>query len=315
MKIKLLKKTEWAGHEFEFAPGYTFTLDHACRDYDWLVVYDEMPCEEKLCCPWQHTILATQEPVSVKSYSQAYVRQFAHYLTNRPFEAERHPGWFFGQGYYLWYNGHSLEELKTLDFSKKDKLLSAVCSSKQMRHTKHHARLQLMRRLSERLEGFDWYGRGVRPIGKKYEALDSYRYHVAIENHIGAGHWSEKVADALLSECLPFYAGDPELGKVLPPDSFIPIPIDDPERAVEIIEKSVADGEYEKRRASVLEAKRLLFEKYNLHAQIIRLIETAEETDGRPRTRLFPRKALRWRSPSAALEDGWHHFLQYLEMV
>ena len=71
MKIKLLKKTEWAGHEFEFAPGYTFTLDHACRDYDWLVVYDEMPCEEKLCCPWQHTILATQEPVSVKSYSQA----------------------------------------------------------------------------------------------------------------------------------------------------------------------------------------------------------------------------------------------------
>ena len=39
---------------------YEFVYDPACRDYDWLVVFDELPvaCEE-LACPREHTILCT----------------------------------------------------------------------------------------------------------------------------------------------------------------------------------------------------------------------------------------------------------------
>lgn len=51
---------------------YVFTLDAACDDYDWLVVYDEMSRQkigtlkggyEPLRCPKEHTILCTWEPI------------------------------------------------------------------------------------------------------------------------------------------------------------------------------------------------------------------------------------------------------------
>lgn len=316
MKIKVLTKRRVRGMpDFHYAPDFTFTFDPDGTDYDWLVVYDEMEEPEELHCSWQRTILATQEPVSVKSYSQAYVRQFAHYLTNRPFEAERHPGWYFGRGYYLWYNGHTFEELRTGDFSRKDRLISAVCSSKQMRHTAHHARLELVRRLAEATGDFDWFGRGVRPIEAKCDALDRYKYHVAVENHIASGHWSEKIADALLSECLPFYAGDPDIGQALPTNSFIPIPIGDPETAVSIIREAIVSGEYEKRRDAVREAKRLLLERYNFFAQVIELIREAKPVSGRALGRIYPRKVLRWRNPLVALSDGLEHLKQFMRMI
>ena len=320
MTVKVLnKKRCLRKREVGHIPGIVFTYDAACRDYDWLLVYDEMADAERLACPWQHTILATQEPVSVKSYSKAYVRQFAHYLTNRPFEAERHPGWYFGRGYYTWYNGHTREELQHLDFLKKDRLISAVCSSKQMRHTQHHVRYELIRHLAGHVNGFDWFGRGVRPLegGKKYAALDGYRYHVAVENHIAPGHWSEKIADSILSECLTFYAGDPDLGQVLPPDSFIPIPIDDPVAAEAIIRKAIADDEWTKRLPAIREAKRLLLEKYNLWAQVAALIENVPAVDrpgAAPRT-IYPRKTLRLRNPLVALSDGIGHLRQFVKML
>ena len=71
---------------------YEFVYDPACADYDWLVVFDEMPVDcEVLRCPRERTVLCTWEPVSIKSYSKAYTRQFGHLLTNRPPEADRHP--------------------------------------------------------------------------------------------------------------------------------------------------------------------------------------------------------------------------------
>ena len=125
-------------------------------------------------------------------------------------------------------------------------------------------------------------GRGIRPIERKEEALDAYRYHLAVENHIAPGHWSEKIADALLCECLPFYAGDPDLGRTLPPDSFIPIPIDDPPRAAEIINGAIAAGEYEKRLPAVREARKLILERYNFRDQVIEVIESAKDSPVTP---------------------------------
>ena len=84
MKIKVL------GAGFDSLPkkdlrmgGHEFVYDPACTDYDWLVVYDELPASrERLRCPRERTILCTWEPVSIKSYSRAYTRQFGHLRTN-----------------------------------------------------------------------------------------------------------------------------------------------------------------------------------------------------------------------------------------
>ena len=121
MKIKVLGNHSQPGSGvYEWRPGFVFTDDPTCADYDWLVVYDELPASsrgtfqngfEPLVCPRERTILATWEPVSVKRYSRAYTRQFGHLLTNRPPEAERHPHCHLGRGYYHWFCGHTREEI------------------------------------------------------------------------------------------------------------------------------------------------------------------------------------------------------------
>ena len=320
LKIKVLGSRSRVGApEYERRPGYVFTEDPACIDYDWLVVYDELPGEdmgtcrngaEPLRCPRERTILATWEPVSVKLYSRAYTRQFGHLLTNRPFEAERHPHPFLGRGYYRWFCGHSIDELARSPV--KTRSVSAVCSSKQMRRTKHHARFRLVSMLAAEIPELDWFGKGVRPLLNKYEALDPYRYHVAVENHIGAHHWTEKLADAFLCECLPFYAGDPAIGEVFPDESLIRLPIDDPREAVRIVRSAVAADEYSRRRDAVLEAKRLVLTRYNFWDQVIELIEASADRRDPPVDEagppvIYARKRLRWMSPLAAAEDAWLH--------
>jgi len=313
-KIKVLCGFQMraGGPWFRYAPDWVFTQDRACRDYDWLVVFDEMPySREDLACPPDRTILATWEPISIKSYSRAYTRQFGHLLSNRPPEAENHPHYFLGRGYYLRFSGRVFYgDAAEAVMPPKTKVISAVCSAKRMRHTQHDARYRLVEHLSRTVPSLDWFGFGVKPLDKKYEALDSYRYHVAVENHIGPHHWTEKLADAFLSECLPFYAGDPAIFEIFPKESLIPIPIDDPEEAARIINAAIAANAYEKRREAVLEAKRLILTKYNFWAQVIELIKTRQEGEGAkesgPKT-IYSRHALRWRSPAALVEDAWLH--------
>ena len=290
--------------------SYEFAYDPACEDYDWLVVFDELPVDcEVLRCPRERTILCTWEPVSIKSYSRAYTRQFGHLLTNRPPEAENHPHYHLGRGYFIPFV-HDVP--KTGTATNKPNVVSAVCSAKRMKHTRHRDRFELVKTLATEIRGLDWYGKGVKPLDRKEDALVPYKYHVAIENHIAPHHWSEKFADAILCECLPFYAGDPALTEIFPAESFIPIPIDDPAEAVRIVREAIANGEYEKRREAILEAKRLVLTKYNFWHQVIEVVEEvalSSEAVGRPLppSVIYARKELRKRSVSAALEDGWEH--------
>lgn len=300
---------------------YIFTNDET-KDYDWLVVYDEFPRRKKskelkngrfqLDCPRSHTILATGEPQSVKFYNSVYTRQFGHLLTNRPREAENHPGYFFGRGYYFWYVGRNYVEARAFTPKEKTKLVSAVYSSKSMRHTKHHARSVLLDYLVKHVQGLERFGKDVRPVKSKHEALDDYKYHIAVENHIGAGHWSEKIADPLLCECLPFYAGDPEIANVLPKDSFIEIPIDDPPKAAQIINDAISNNEYEKRLPAIKEAKRLLLERYNFRDQVIELIEKEKNAPVEPPPYgfLVTRKKTRLTFAGAS-QDLFHHIERF----
>ena len=299
-----------------FAPDYEFVYDPDCAEYDWLVVFDELPAAvERLRCPRERTILCTWEPVSIKSYSKAYTRQFGYLLTNRPPEAERHPNYRLGRGYFVWFV-HRFPLRLGASAERKSKVLSAVCSAKQMKHTEHRSRFRLVEALAKGIPEMDWFGRGVRPLECKEDALDAYRYHVAVENHIGARHWTEKFADAILCECLPFYAGDPALTEIFPAESFIPIPIDDPDEAVRIVRAAIANDEYSKRREAILEAKRLIFEKYNFWSQVISVIESSPQPSqlSQPSQLIYSRKALRRHSLAAALEDGWEHLKRYLRI-
>lgn len=314
MKIKIIGKTKMfrlsGNDELEFAPGWRFTCDPACRDYDWLVCFDDLSEPETLACPRERTILATWEPINIKVYSRPFVLQFGHYLTNRPPDAERHPHYHLGRGYFPWFVLRTLKDLASdIDTPRAD-TVTAICSKKNMRHTAHHHRFALLSHLMDRLPGMTWYGFGFNRMEDKFGTLRACKYHMAVENHIAPYHWSEKLPDAILCECLPFYAGDPRLDEVLPAESFIRVPIDDPAGAERIIREAIARDEWTKRLPAIREAKRRLLSRYNFWAQVREVIESAEGQavapfdPARP-VRLLPRRALRLRHPLSALADIW----------
>lgn len=261
--------------------GVQLVIDARCRDYDWLVVYDDMPRQdvgsvrretEELACPREHTILITAEPPSIKLYPDCYTRQFEYVLTTHDRCYLPHRNWRRGQGCLMWMAGYSAQEVYGRDAWSKSKLFSTVCSTKMMKHTQHFNRYRLTEYVSKGIPEMDWFGWGKAPLASKATALSDYRYHLAAENYIHPYHWSDKIADPILGLCLTFYAGDPALSEVFPPECVIPIPIDDPPAALEIIRQAIRDNEYEKRLPALRKARRLLITRYNIFHQVVQII-------------------------------------------
>jgi len=175
-----------------------------------------------------------------------------------------------------------------------------------MRHTLHHHRAGFMRWLVEHMPELDTFGRQTaRPLDDKAECLRDYRYHVAIENFVGAHHWTEKLADPFLGLSLPFYYGCPNAEAYFPAESFIRVDICDPAGALRIIRSAIANNEYEKRLPALIEARRRVMFEYNLFAVAAREIARLHRTDAwvEPGTAILSRRAMRQSSLVVALRD------------
>lgn len=296
-----------------------FSFNGQLADYDWLVVYDDVPpqpgerrieAEERLACASNHTLLVTTEPSTIKSYGMHFTRQFGAVITSQEAWAlphhDRifsHPGlhWFYGTGSQGFIPFDSIENR----IKDKPLALSMVFSAKRQRHTLHHKRFDFMHELMRRLPDLHVYGRGYRPLDDKAEALDGYRYHIAIENYIGPHHWTEKLADAFLGQALPFYCGCPNLADYFPVDSYIAIDLKDPEGAARIIRAAIANNEYEKRLPAILEARRRVLYVHNFFALVAREIEKRHDPNriADDDSVIYSRHALRSKNLSTRISD------------
>lgn len=297
-----------------------FSFDPADRDYDWLVVYEDLPAlpevprnkrRESLACPAAHTMLTTSEPSSIKHYGNAYTNQFGCVLTSQESWALPHKDRIFSQAGLIWIYGvgadkeTSFNEMLEKPPAAKSRDIAMVFSPKRQRHTLHYQRFEFMRKLMTIMPEIDVYGRGARPLDDKAESLDAYRYHVAIENYIGPHHWTEKLADALLGLTLPFYCGCTNAADYFPPDSFIPIDMKDPEGAARIIRQAISNNEYEKRLPAIIEARRRVMFEHNLFAVVAREIQKRHDPDriADGRSSIYSRHALRKLSLAGGLRE------------
>jgi hypothetical protein len=293
-----------------------FTFDRETRNYDWLVVYDDIPpsagsdkyhAHEQLACPQAQTLLVTTEPSSIKCYGKDYTAQFGYVLTSQEPWALPHPNRIYSQPALRWFYGVGSSHIRTLDEMinnppfNKTRLISAASSSKRQRHTLHYRRYQLVRHLKERIPELDVFGHGIRAMDDKAEALDSYRYHIAIENHIGLHHWTEKLSDAFLGLTVPFYCGAPNAADYFPPESFIPISIKDPEGCFRLITEAVKSNEYQRRLPFIQEARSLVLFKYNLMAVLSEHIGSIGVNSSGSKCRLRSRHTLRREAPGIAI--------------
>jgi hypothetical protein len=270
----------WGNCEFLFEPNE--------RDYDWLVVYDRFPSvvgerfslwSEKLACAPENTLFITVEPSSIKSYEPVFLRQFGHVLTgHEPWSIDQ-PGVIRSQPALRWFYGHGGQALKTLDQMRaetppaKPLPISTVCSSKQQKHTLHQKRYEFTQRLKQAIPELEIFGHGVRPMQDKAEAIDPYRYHIAIENHRCDHHWTEKVSDVFLGWGLPLYYGCTNLKAYFPEASFIEIDIEDLPGTIARIRQLLESDAYESRLPAIQEARDLILNRYNLFAVVANLAE------------------------------------------
>ena len=86
-----------------------------------------------------------------------------------------------------------------------------------------------------------------------------------IENSVAPLYWSEKPADALLAWSLPLYHGCPQLGRFLPPDSFIPFDIQKPD-CIAALRAIVAAAPYQQRLDAIASARHTLLNRENVYA-------------------------------------------------
>ena len=307
VRVKFLARVsarEWARYFPEGRPVWgdcEFTFDREDRDYDWLVVYDELPAaegqprkaaRERLACAPGNTILFTTEPSSIKAYGRHYTGQFGHVVTPQPAWALPHPRRHWQQGANHWFYGGETGTPMTRERllagpGPKTEGLSMVCSAKAQKHTQHARRAEFAQALRERLPELVAFGRGIRPINDKADAMDAFRYHVVLENHIAPHHWTEKLSDAFLARCLPFYAGAPNTDDYFPAGSVVHIDMNDPDGAAAIIRQTMAEGLYEQRLALVEEARRRVLEEQHLFAVIARIVAESQ-ADGTAALRPAP---------------------------
>jgi len=164
--------------------------------------------------------------------------------------------------------------------------------------------MELKKRLGDELHLF---GRGINPISNKAEAMDDFRYHIAVENHIEPHHWTEKIADCFLAYCLPFYYGPPNIGDYFPEDAVIPIDIFDIDGAEETIRAAIAMGLYEKRLPAIIEARKRVLNDYNLMTVIARLVSERHVAKTGPKSgHIDGRHIYRKKHPLKASLDGIH---------
>ena len=96
--------------------------------------------------------------------------------------------------------------------------LVSLISSAKRDLAGHRLRLRVAAR---HRDGLALYGRAFRPVQSKNEALDPYRFSIAVENSRSVGYFTEKILDCFLTRTVPVYWGDPAIGEVFDPAGIL----------------------------------------------------------------------------------------------
>jgi hypothetical protein len=284
-----------------------FRNDAANAPHDWLIVHDDLSNPISTQAPVSRRILFLSEPSEVKFYHPRYVSQFG-VIAGPPLQPVPQSSlilmqpaipWFYGIDFGNLREPLSFDEL--VDLKKGDKIDAvSVVISKKARTREHRARLRLVEYLATRLgDRLHIYGRDFKPIGDKREAIDGYKYHLALENNVMPHFWTEKLADAWLGWSLPFYAGCPNLNDYFPDESYIRIDYGNPERSAAIITDAIESNAFERALPAIESARNLVLHEHSLLAASARIIKAcAPHTLAPPLSEpevIYPNTHFRWR--------------------
>jgi len=196
----------------------------------------------------------------------------------------------FVPNFLEWHLGATYDQLISSSPDKK-RDLSAIVTGKRL-STGHHLRLDLIHLLESAQIEMDIFGldnnesfhnyRGPLPLFDKRDGLFPYRYTITVENNSEVNYVTEKLVDAILSECLPFYWGCSNLEDIIEPDSFIRLPLDDLEASARLIHEAITNDEYSRRLPAIRRSKEKILNSLQLAPTISRVVRGHQLLDKTP---------------------------------
>jgi hypothetical protein len=252
----------------------TFVINQDVDVCDLWVVYGGLGTTET--ARTRATLLITNEPPSVKTFSKTFTRQFDTVLTCPG--TTKTPNTLYQQQALPWWVGHKVradgsddvvhektyDELKSIQHTPKTKLISIIVSNK--RHTRgHKQRYDFVQFLKKELgDHIDIFGIGNNSVEDKWDAIAPYKYHIVIENCTYPHYWTEKLSDAFLAHSYPLYVGAPNIHDYFSDTMLSPIDIRKPHEALATIKEIISSDTYERSTEALDRAKDLVLDTYQL---------------------------------------------------
>lgn len=114
--------------------------------------------------------------------------------------------------------------------------------------------------------------RGPLPYHEKDFGLFPYKYHIAVENNSIHNYVTEKLIDGILSECVVFYWGCPNISDIIDSRAFILLPLDDFEKSKQIIQQALQENEWEKRIEYIRNEKKRIINELTFYPRLLKTI-------------------------------------------
>jgi hypothetical protein len=182
-----------------------------------------------------------------------------------------------------WYLSSDYNTLKDKQIVKR-KIMSGVVSNGQV-YDGHKDRYNFVKNYLDKLPFYEHYGRapiqGLKSykgkLDNKEDGLFPYKYTFAAENSYERNYFTEKIVDCILSECLAFYDGCPNIYDFFHKDALIKIDLKNPQRSIEIIQDTIKNNEWEQRWEIILKEKQRILEEFQVMPRLEKIIKNHQK--------------------------------------
>ena len=160
--------------------------------------------------------------------------------------------------------------------------LSTICSSKYF-DPGHIKRIDFLKYLEEKndillhifgTDNHHQFKNYKGQLGKndKDAGLVSYKYYFMAENNFEKNYITEKFWEPIISECLLFYFGCPNVNDYIDPNAYVQLDLNDFEKSYMIIKDAIENDLYSQRLPYIQKEKYKILNYYNFYPTIERII-------------------------------------------
>ena len=257
--------------DYQFQVGYDESCDH-------VIVLNRPTKPVKVTCGRDSIWGVIQEPPNEIYASMHRGQKAMGRIYNQLYAPSDGQQYTLAHPMIPWFVNRSFQELATTQPPEKSGDLSCI-TSKTVFFKGHVKRQQFLNNLKV-LVPVELFGRGIRSVDDKWDALAPFRFSIILENFQNPYYWTEKIADCLLSWTIPIYYGCTRITDYLPEEAVIRFDVDDPD-APEKIKSLISDKQqYYSRLEAVREARRRILENYSFFSFMEKELDNAPQSSG-----------------------------------